>query len=427
MIRRKLSINTLYNIAGTAIPLAVGALTLPFLMRSLGTEKVGLLAILWTLIGYFSLFDLGLGRAITMLAANSIAQNKHEDTDKIIRIGTEFTLLIGFLAGMALFLAAPAIASKILNVNPLLIQDTEDALKISAMGIPLATLTSAFRGALEAHESFLRSNIAKITLGILLFFFPVVGILLLNDKVTTLAICLIVARLISTVFYFVYTKQYYFKKNFTLKRDFSEIKRLFTISFWIAISNAISPLMVSADRFIISYYLGASQVAYYTIPLEFITRLLIIPSAIGTTLLPHLSKTYAISAENADSIYRKSYKMNFLILAALTSIAAISAYPVLHFFFSSEFAEKSTLVSVLLCVGVLINGMAYMPYTALHSKNKVKFVAGMHILELFIYFPMLIFLLQKFSLAGAAIAWVIRVAIDFLGLNFLNRQNRKSG
>ena len=45
-------------------------------------------------------------------------------------------------------------------------------------------------------------------------------------------------------------------------------------------SNIISPLMVVADRFLIANVLGAAVVAYYTIPAEFMIRLLILPAAI---------------------------------------------------------------------------------------------------------------------------------------------------
>src|SRR2546428_7928646 len=65
--------HTLYNILGQALPLAVGLVAIPILTRSLGDTRLGLLALMWAIIGYFSLLDLGLGRATTKFVAEALA------------------------------------------------------------------------------------------------------------------------------------------------------------------------------------------------------------------------------------------------------------------------------------------------------------------------------------------------------------------
>jgi hypothetical protein len=49
--------NIVWNLAGTGLPLLVGALTIPYLPRTTGVEAFGVLTLVWALIGYFSLFD----------------------------------------------------------------------------------------------------------------------------------------------------------------------------------------------------------------------------------------------------------------------------------------------------------------------------------------------------------------------------------
>lgn len=62
--RISLAKNTLINFAGFVLPLAVGLITIPLIVSGFGVERFGLLTLAWAIIGYFSLFDLGLGRAI---------------------------------------------------------------------------------------------------------------------------------------------------------------------------------------------------------------------------------------------------------------------------------------------------------------------------------------------------------------------------
>ena len=57
--------DTVYNLLGNGVPLLAAAVAIPYLLTSLGNEKFGLLALIWSLIGYFGLFDFGVGRALT--------------------------------------------------------------------------------------------------------------------------------------------------------------------------------------------------------------------------------------------------------------------------------------------------------------------------------------------------------------------------
>ena len=42
----------------------------PFLLHYLGQERLGVLSLVWVVIGYFSFLDMGLGRAVTVAVAS---------------------------------------------------------------------------------------------------------------------------------------------------------------------------------------------------------------------------------------------------------------------------------------------------------------------------------------------------------------------
>src|SRR5688500_5202637 len=61
--------DVLWNIGGLVIPVATALVAIPVLDASLGTERFAVLTLAWAVLGYFSLFDAGLGRATTRAVA----------------------------------------------------------------------------------------------------------------------------------------------------------------------------------------------------------------------------------------------------------------------------------------------------------------------------------------------------------------------
>ena len=87
----QLTKNTLWNLLGHGLPLIVGVVTIPALVDKLGTERFGVLAILWVVIGYFSLFDFGIGRALTKMIAEQLGIGKIGDIPALIQTALVFT------------------------------------------------------------------------------------------------------------------------------------------------------------------------------------------------------------------------------------------------------------------------------------------------------------------------------------------------
>ncbi|MEQ1837075.1 MAG: hypothetical protein ABL858_01850 [Candidatus Nitrotoga sp.] len=66
--------NTSWNLLGAALPLPVALFCIPVLISSLGVDRFGVLGVAWMVMGYFGLFDFGLGQTTTKLVAEQTAQ-----------------------------------------------------------------------------------------------------------------------------------------------------------------------------------------------------------------------------------------------------------------------------------------------------------------------------------------------------------------
>ena len=79
---RRLARNVVWNLLGTGAPLLVAIVAIPLLIQGLGTARFGVLTLAWLVVGYFSLFDLGLGRALTKLVAEKLGKGQDDETPR---------------------------------------------------------------------------------------------------------------------------------------------------------------------------------------------------------------------------------------------------------------------------------------------------------------------------------------------------------
>lgn len=414
-----LSRNTIWNVAGNALPLAIGAITIPLLVQRLGLERFGILTLLWAIIGYFSLFDFGVGRAITQQVAELSAGKRYREVPATIKAGLEFTFLTGMLGATLLALGAYPLSQFGLGISVNLKHEVFLSLFIAACGIPLATVSSGLRGALEGYEHFHASNLGRMFLGASIFLFPLLSVLINGESLVFITLWLVSARLASCILFFLLVIKLPSGKFWHAKIGENTRNNLFSFGAWMAVTNLLSPLLVNIDRFVISYLLGVAVVAYYTLPFEFLVRLLIFPGALGSSLLPNLARANAIDSVRAKQTFLASVKIATIGMFFLCLLASLLAYPLMKIFISEQFASQSWLLCVILSVGIFVNGVAYIPYTALHAQGAARPTGLLHMIELVLYIPTLLALVHLMGLKGAAIAWTLRASFDAAALFIL--------
>ena len=189
-----------------------------------------------------------------------------------------------------------------------------------------------------------------------------------------------------------------------------------------SVSNIISPLMVSADRFAISSVLGASVVAFYTVPFEMLIRLLILPSALASATFPRLARELSKNPYEAQRLYKKSLIIIALVLLGLCSATALGSYKILDLWLGAEFAEQGWMIVCVLSLGIFFNGIAHVPYGLIQAAGDAKTTAQLHIVEFIFYVPILLVGLKFWGILGAPIAWTIRVFIDLVALMFFAKR-----
>jgi O-antigen/teichoic acid export membrane protein len=414
--------HTLWNIVGIAAPFLIGVVTIPYLIRSIGVEAFGVLTLIWALIGYFSLFDFGLGRAITQQVSEVRSLGNVQEIPSLVKTGLLLTFLTGCFGGLLLACLSDRLANDWLKVTPDLVEATAYGLMIAAIGIPLTTMTSGLRGVLEAYDDFKTVNILRMLLGTANFVLPVICIWTLGTSLIWMILSLVVARAIVMVMHWrlVHKSCPIIGESKSFTRD--KLRKLLPFGIWMSVSNIVSPLMVSADRFAISSTLGASIVAFYTVPFEMLIRILIIPSALASASFPRLARELSNNTLEAKRLYKKSLYFIALVLFGLCLFTALGSYKLLDLWLGSEFAEQGWMIVCILSIGIFFNGIAHVPFGLIQAAGDARTTAQLHIAEFILYVPLLLIGLKTWGILGAPIAWTIRVFIDLVALLYFAKR-----
>jgi len=409
----RLTKNSLYTLLGNGLPFIIGLVTIPRLVHVLGTERFGVLTLNWAVLGYFSLFDLGLGRALTQIVAERTGIGDLAELPDVIRTALDLMLGLGVFGGLVLVAVSPVLMDHAFKMTPALKGEVWASLLMTAACVPAVTLLAGVRGILEGRQRFLAISLLRLGMGILTFLGPwlvsfktphlfwVIGSLFLMRYAALLGHHLVARHTIPEM-----RLEARFRSGY--------VKMLAKFGGWMTVSNLISPLMVNFDRFFIGTFLSLSAVTFYSAPFEIVTKLLIISGALVSVLFPVFGALHRTSPEEARRIYWTGLKVLLITLAPTLFLLGWFAPKILSVWLGAEFALQGASVMRVLCAGVLVNSLAAVPFAFTQGLARPDLTAKCHMFEVPIYAAVLWFLGSHFGIIGVAWAWTLRVTLDLL-------------
>jgi O-antigen/teichoic acid export membrane protein len=288
--------HTAYNLAGALIPLALSFATVPLYLHLVGPDRYGVLAIAWLLLGYFGLFDLGLGRATSFRIASLKDPDGAVHAD-VFKTAVGINMGIGAVGGVILWLAGWWFFGSIFKVGPDLRAETLQALPWLAASVPVATMTGVLSGALQGREKFLETNTVSVISTVLFQILPLGVAWFYGPHLAGLLAAAVLARVVAIiVMWFSCHKEFTRGHSPRWRKD--EARELLAFGGWVTLNSFLWPLLIMTDRFLIGGLLNSRAVAVYTIPFQLAQRASVVPTAVANALFPRLASS-AEEARNA--------------------------------------------------------------------------------------------------------------------------------
>lgn len=412
---RVLARNAGLTIAAQAAPLAVGLVATPLLINGLGQARFSIIGLAWYAIGYFGVFDLGLGRALTHAIATRIGANDTDDLGVLTWTGLVVMGALGVVGGLIFAAVTPVLVDRALKIPPDLQPEARTAFYVISAAIPATVLTTGLRGILEAFQDFPTAAALRVPLGMLGYLAPVA--MLPFSRTLGLAMASLAAvRALGCVLHLAVCLRRYAFLRHDARLNFRLVTTLLRYGGWLTVSNVVSPLMAYLDRFLVAGILPVAVLAYYVAPFEVVSKMFVLPAAVLAVLFPAFASTFAANREQTVTLIDRGLRAILMAIFPAALLLVCLAPEGLELWINPEFARESTRVLQWLAIGVLINSAGQVAFTALQGVGRPDVTAKVNLLELPLYIVAIWVLTHRYGLVGVAAAWTLRMCVDTTAL-----------
>jgi O-antigen/teichoic acid export membrane protein len=392
------------NLIGAALPILVILVTVPLYLHAIGADKYGALSLVWIVFGYFGILDFGVSRSVT--TAISRAEGRQAKADIIwsaTALNTVWGAVIAVVGGGG-FLAYAA------HSGNEMVKDVVEALPLMMVGIPILMVTSTLNGALDGEERFKMANGLQLTGSILYQVVPLLTAYYVSDRLSVLITAVILCRMVLLLLYgAVVARLFDLLALFSVSK--STMMSLLKFGSSIAAVNILDPIFSRIDQVVIARLSGASDVAAYSIALNSIGRLSILPLAMSRSIFPKLS--LGTMDDHRDDLFVAKNKIIWIWTGLCC--AAILASDVVYYLWLRDpiYADVSAVAKVFV-VGLWANCLSILPYTALQAGGRSMTILKAHLAEMPFYAVVLVVLTYYYGPIGAAAAYGVRNFADYL-------------
>ena len=404
MITKKLLIkNSILNTSGQFVPLFVAFFTTPYVVSHLGMELFGVLTIVWVIVGYFTIFDCGLGTATTKYISESLGS---EDKLSVSKVYWTSLLLISCLGtvGVCLFcFFVPMLVARFFIVSPKLLPEVMAVATIASPLILFLLVKSVLIGAVQAYQKFGIVNIITISNITCSQLIPV-WVLSRGRSLKEIIIWLLIVEFIFTLIWFAASLIIIPERKFQGFLALGVFKKFAFFSFWLLIQRIMNWIQLNIHTVLIGTLISVSVIGYYTIPYSLVCKIGLIGAGFNPVIFPAASYFNKINQEKSKRLFYTSLKFTMLVYGLACLLLFVFAKEILVLWMGQDFI-KSVFVTRLLAVSMYLGGISWILSIFIQINNP-RFLSVFSTITTPCYLLILWFLTKKFSFNGCGYAFL---------------------
>ncbi len=396
--------NSIYGLIGYIWPILFSIFVTPLLVYKLGVGQFGLYILVTTIAGFAGLIDLGFANALLKYIAEYHAVGDQERLKKLIYSANTLLALLGILF-ILFFLATGFLIN---NYFPKYLQGSEYSSAVfflAGLNMFVVSISGVFAiapNALQRYDITTKIGITNLTFSNLAIWY------LAKNGFGLKAI-----MLSQVVFsFFLFLSYYYYSKKILSIIDLKfewfkeEIIKCYKYGIYIFLSNIGLSSFSQLDRLVMPAYLGTVSLTYYSLPGNITGKISGLVGSLTNMFFPMASGLSGIGrTEDIKKIYIRSIKFITVIASGLTVLVATFSYKILFFWINKDVADNSAQVLVILAFTFFLIAIASPLLNFLYGMGRARFLAVSSLTMAGINIVLLLLLLPRFGIVGAAWAY----------------------
>ncbi len=155
--------NGILNLLGWVVPILAQVATMPTIIRTVGTQGFGLLTIATSFIGYYTVFELGLGQSLTKIVSQYLPLKNYSVINSSISQALLIQLLIGLVGAGILVCFNQPLTKLFINESDPQFYIAKRLFLVVGFGIPATMVINPMQCVLAGMQRFdLQSSISGI-------------------------------------------------------------------------------------------------------------------------------------------------------------------------------------------------------------------------------------------------------------------------
>lgn len=405
MKRNELKLGVILTYVNLFASNVISILYTPYILNSLGQGEYGVYTLVWSIVNYMTVLDLGFSNAIVRYASKYRAEGEKEKESRLY--GTFFCIYI-------LIAVAALVVCKVIGLNfgafakGLTDHEAEIATQLVAIGsinIAISFPFSVFRGVVNVAEKFtfikivdlLRTLMTPVTTFIVLFTgHGSVGLMWVYTLIS-LAVMLL---------YIYYTFGVLHQKFILKLCEKCVLKELAVYSFYTFLGTIVDKIYWGTDQVILSNKKDSQTIAIYAIGSSFPNYFISFSTAISGVLLPRITKIATTQEKNTSKVlsdwFVKVGRLQFWVLSLVLLGFAFLGRQFIILWAGAEY-EQSFWIAMIIMVPSIISLTQNTGISILQARNKIKFRSISYMFIALLNIVLSLLLVDKYGGIGCAI------------------------
>jgi O-antigen/teichoic acid export membrane protein len=402
---------TAVNLVGLVVPAIFGFALFPVVIEHYGEERFGLLTIMWVLVSYSGIVDLGISRATVREVGEAAGTNDERRIRHTVAIAHALGCAVGLVLGLLMLVVVGSVVTwGWKSVTSDLGDEIVAAVPYLALTLPFVAGAAVLRGEMEGRQWFGWASLLRALTGIAVFAVPL-GAAVFGDGLRELAIGFLIVRAVVWFATWALLSRLRGRLVALWTHNVSGLSSLAAQGGWMTITHVVSPLLAYIDRFVLLSFAGAAAVAHYATGNEVISKLWLLPTAATAVLFPEFARRAALGLD-VSGLFARGQRLLFALVSPVIMLLALVAVPLLSTWLGGAFAAQVAPILEVLCLGMIVSCLSQIPATMCLSTGAAKSVALLQAALLVLILPALVVAARDWGGVGVAWVWVGRILID---------------